>query len=269
MVALVGAALLVLAPQPTVAQTATPPAAPALSDAAVLAELKLIRQLLEQLLLRQASAAPAPDSPDDEDDPDRPRPVVTLPALPGDQVLGRADAPLTMVEFTDLECPFCRHFQMATFAQLQQTYIQTGKLRFVSRSFPLDSLHPQAEPAARAARCAGDQGSDRYWAMRRAILLNNQALHPGLWTTLAQDLRLDLLRFQACLADTARHEALLAADRASAAAADVDGTPAFVLGRTQPGGGVQGTLISGTQTMEELAPRIEALLQPATASGSP
>ena len=88
-------------------------------------------------------------------------------------MLGRADAPVTLVEFTDLECPFCRSFHVGAFEKVKQTYIDSGKVRFVSFDFPLD-IHPNARPAALAVRCAGEQG--KFWEMRHLVTVNATAL---------------------------------------------------------------------------------------------
>src|SRR5437773_2432263 len=111
---------------------------------AILDELKAIRQLLEHL-----PAVPAP----------RTRPAaderVKMPVAPA-HAMGREDAPVTLVEFTDVECPFCRQFHLTTFAELKENYVDTGKVRFVSRDLPLD-VHRNALKAAHASRCAGAQ----------------------------------------------------------------------------------------------------------------
>src|SRR5438046_10738064 len=73
-------------------------------------------------------------------------------------VLGRPDAPLTMVEFTDLQCPYCRQYVTVTFEEIKKNWIDAGKLRYISRTFPLD-FHPQAIHAARAAPCPGREGN--------------------------------------------------------------------------------------------------------------
>lgn len=83
-----------------------------------------------------------------------------------DPVLGDANAAVTMVEFSDYECPFCKRFYDDTLAQIKSTYIDTGKLKLVYRDYPL-SFHPGAEPAAQAANCAGEQG--KYWEMHDKI----------------------------------------------------------------------------------------------------
>ena len=92
---------------------------------------------------------------------------------PQGYALGRPDAPLTMVEFTDLQCPFCRQYMLTTFDEIKKNWIDTGKLRYISRDFPLE-FHPQAMPAARAARCAGEQG--KFWEMRLGLMRNANLL---------------------------------------------------------------------------------------------
>ena len=118
-VVVIGAALAV-ALGGRVAAQAPPPA----SDA-VLDELRQIRQLLEKLA-GAPSRAPAPEA----------NRRVELSLVDG-YTMGDPDAPLTMVEFTDLQCPFCRHFYMTTFERLKTAYINTNKLRYVSRDFPI------------------------------------------------------------------------------------------------------------------------------------
>jgi protein-disulfide isomerase len=75
--------------------------------------------------------------------------------------LGAPQAPLTLVEFSDYQCPFCRKFSETALRALKRDYIETGRLRYVFRDFPLDRLHPHARKADEAAYCAGDQG--QYW----------------------------------------------------------------------------------------------------------
>src|SRR5271157_1537054 len=115
----------------------------------ILEELRQIRQLLE----KQQGKPQAP-----------PEPTRAKLNMQGSEMLGSKDAPLTMVEFTDYQCPFCQRFHTTVFADLKKNYIDTGKVRFYSRDLPLDTMHPNAIRAAQAARCASEQG--QYWALR-------------------------------------------------------------------------------------------------------
>jgi len=83
-----------------------------------------------------------------------------------DPVLGNAAAPVTMIEFSDFQCPYCLRFWQETLPQIKQAYVDTGKVKFVYRDFPL-SFHPGAMPAAQAANCANKQG--KYWEMHDLI----------------------------------------------------------------------------------------------------
>lgn len=237
---------------PTQAQTAVPtPVAPATpSNAALAEELKAIRQLLEKLVNQQPAPAARPAAPAADA-------KFKLVALPGDKVLGKPDAPVTLVEFTDLQCPFCRQFRTTSFELIKKEFIDTGKLRFISRDLPLPAIHPLAESAAKASRCAGDQG--KFWELRHAILVNNRALTPAIYQTLAQDLGMDIPAFAACIADPKRHAADIAADKEAAAQARFNGTPGFIVGRTLPDG-VEGLRIVGAVPYAEFEKRINQAL---------
>lgn len=89
-------------------------------------------------------------------------------------VLGKESAKVTLIEFSDYQCPFCgRHFDQ-TEGQIQKEYIDTGKVKFYYRDFPLSSIHPGAQKAAEAARCAGDQ--NKYWEYHDLIFQNQQTI---------------------------------------------------------------------------------------------
>jgi protein-disulfide isomerase len=154
--------------------------------------------------------------------------------------LGRADAPLTMVEFTDYQCPYCRAFQAQTFAQLKKNYIDTGKLRFIVRDLPLQ-FHSAARPAAEAAHCAAEQG--KFWEMHHALLTGSDPLPEGGIDKRATAVGLDLNRLHACMS-AARYESAIARNAATADGIGIHGTPAFVIGRATHGV-LEGALAEG------------------------
>lgn len=211
---------------------------------AILNELAQIRQLLDQQL-RQAGANLPPAMPSQR---------AKIPLGSG-HTLGREDAPITLVEFTDYQCPFCRDFHLTTFEQIKMKYIDTGKVRFVSRDLPLD-FHPHAVKAAQTARCAGEQG--RYWEARHTLIVNASTLSPDLFASLAKDLNLDTAKFQACLQSDTQQKAV-EEDMAAARAAAITGTPTFVLGPTTHGT-VDGPMIIGAQPFEVFDTKIKELL---------
>ena len=209
----------------------------------MLKELKAIRQLLERLTTPQGQP-PAPPQ------------TAKVTNLKG-YALGRADAPLTMVEFTDLQCPFCRQFMLTSFDEIKKNWIDTGKLRYISRDFPLD-VHAQAMPAARAARCAGEQG--KFWEMRIALMRNANLLTPDYIRMTASDLTLESKPFEECAAST-RFDAEIQAETREGVALGVGGTPTFVLGRTTATS-VEGPMMVGALPYALFDQKLKGLLGP-------
>jgi protein-disulfide isomerase len=159
--------------------------------------------------------------------------------------MGRKDAPITIVEFADYQCPFCRQFNSTVFARLKKDYIDTGKVRFVSRDLPLD-FHPNAFPAAEAARCAGEQ--NKYWEMRDALIARADNLVPEAIVGYAVQLGLDQPRFHACI-ENKTFSTSIRADADEANAAGITGTPSFVIGPTSAGY-VEGEKVIGALPFE-------------------
>ena len=180
--------------------------------------------------------------------------------------LGRADAPVTIVEFSDYQCPFCQRFFATTLPELKREYIETGKVRYVFRDFPLE-MHAQARKAAEAAHCAGEQG--KYWEMHDVLFQNQRALAPPQLADHARLVGLDGATFDACLS-SGRHAARVDRGLADGAAAGVQGTPGFVIGKTTSGDVVEGTPIRGAQPLERFRQIIEQLLaDPRAPSATP
>jgi len=171
-------------------------------------------------------------------------------------MLGSADAPVTLVEFSDYQCPFCQRFFATTLPALKRDYIDAGKIRYVFRDYPLE-MHAQARQAAEAAHCAGEQG--KYWEMHDALFQNQEGLTPPQLAEHAHSVGVDDTAFAACLA-SGRYAALVTRGLADGAAAGVQGTPAFVVGRTQAGDVVEGTPIRGAQPLETFRRIIDQLL---------
>jgi protein-disulfide isomerase len=220
--------------------TQSPPMTQQQVNEEMLKELRAIRQLLEKLAAPQAPAQPT---------------TGRLTSLKG-YALGKPDAPLTMVEFTDLQCPFCRQYVATTFAELKKNWIDTGKLRYISRDFPLD-IHPQAMNAARAARCAGEQG--HFWDMRLTLMRNANQLSPDFITRTAADMKLDMKTFATCTA-SGKYDADILAEQADGARLGVNGTPTFLIGRTAPDS-VEGPMIMGALPYSYFDARLKALLE--------
>src|SRR3989344_6120600 len=124
-------------------------------------------------------------------------PVSARELVDDDPYLGKKDAPLVMVEFSDFQCPFCARFRQQAFDQIKQQYVDTGKVKFVYRDFPLESIHPTARKAAEASECADEQG--KFWEYHDKIFEDQTALSLDSLKQWAKDLGLDANKFNTCL----------------------------------------------------------------------
>ena len=203
-----------------------------------------LAQILRMLSQRPAQARAAPTGPVRTNVTDAPS-------------LGRADAPVTIVEFSDYQCPFCKRFYATTLPALKKEYIDAGKVRYVFRDFPLEELHSHARKAAEAAHCAGEQG--KYWQMHDALFQNQAALALPQLAEHARSLDLDSLEFDRCMS-SGRNAARIDRGVAEGTAAGVQGTPGFVIGSTKKGDMVEGTFIRGAQPLSTFRQIIEQLL---------
>ncbi|MFH1391267.1 MAG: DsbA family protein [Candidatus Diapherotrites archaeon] len=153
-------------------------------------------------------------------------PTIDMEALlDDDAVEGNADAPITIVEFSDFQCPFCSRFYTDTLGKLRENYVDTGKVKIIYRDFPL-SFHPEATPAAEAAECAGDQG--KFYEMHDKIFENQESISAASYKQWAADLGLNTEQFNSCV-DDGTHAAEVRADFADGQAAGVSGTPTFFI----------------------------------------
>jgi protein-disulfide isomerase len=137
--------------------------------------------------------------------------------------LGPADAPITIVEFSDYECPFCRRWHAEVYEQLLAAY--PGKIRLVYRNLPLTSIHPDALAAAEAAMCAGEQ--DVYWKYHDK-LFSSESLGNSVYLQYAQDLGLNMTTFKACLSDH-KYQKAIETDSDFAINLGIRSTPTFFI----------------------------------------
>lgn len=184
-------------------------------------------------------------------------PETTVATVPFNE-LGRPDAPVTIVEYSDLQCPYCARHAAQTFPELRRNYVDTGKVRYVARDLPL-AMHAYAVPAAVAARCAGEQG--RFWEFRDALFMARGRFGDEPYAAMARESGLDVERFEACRRD-GRQAANAAADAQRAREQGIASTPAFVIGRTVSGE-LSGEKVVGAKPYAVFARKIEALLSEA------
>lgn len=169
-------------------------------------------------------------------------------ALP-DQVMGKDDAKVTIVEYASMTCPHCAHFNDTTFPELKSKYIDTGKVRYILREFPFD---PRAEAGFMLARCSGD----KYFPMVDVLFKQQQN-----WATVdnVKDALLQLSKlagftqesFDKCLTDQALLDQVRAVQKRGAEEFKVDSTPTFF---------INGKTYKGALSIEEMSAIIDPLL---------
>jgi protein-disulfide isomerase len=170
---------------------------------------------------------------------------------------GDHGARIVLVEFTDYQCPFCARHARETLPQIEKEYVKSGKIQYVVRDLPLESIHPHAFRAAEAAHCAGAQG--KYWDMHRLLFGNQRALGPTDLVTHAGTLSLDVDQFQACL-KTGIYADRVRRDLAEGQKAGLRGTPSFLLGRLEDGKLRVERVLRGAQPFNAFKVAIEAAL---------
>jgi len=185
-------------------------------------------------------------------------------SLDDDAVLGDKNAKVTIVEFSDYQCPFCRKFWTETYSQLKSEYVDTGKAKIVFRDFPLTQIHPAAQIAGEAAECAREVGKsdEAYWKMHDKMFTEQNILDSGSATGAvtktvtftnadlkkwAKDLGYDI---DSCL-NSGKYKSEVEKDLTQGASYGVQGTPAFF---------VNGKLLSGAQPFSAFKAAIDAEL---------
>lgn len=174
-------------------------------------------QEIKKLLASKGAPAPAPQE----------SVVLNIDKAP---FKGKKDAKVTLIEFSDFQCPFCGRNARDTIPQLDKEYIETGKVKYVFKDFPLESIHKNAFKAAEAASCAGDQG--KYWEMHDKLFENQRALGTEDLIKYASELNLDKAKFKKCL-DDGTYASKVRESISEGQKAGVTGTPAFFLALDQ------------------------------------
>lgn len=209
----------------------------------ILQELKELRQLIQA----NSNAAAA----------GRPEQAVSMNVY-GEPFLGSSSARLAIIEYSDFECPFCGQYDREVYPRILESYVKAGKVRYYFRDLPLP-IHPNAMQAARAARCAGEQG--KFWEMHDSLFADQSALSEKDLLGRAAALGMNQPKFSECFfsdkyADSIR-KSKMGANRIG-----VTGTPAFAFGVIGPGGEVVkvSQVLLGAQSYEDFKSAIDELL---------
>ncbi len=212
---------------------------------AILQELKAIRQVLEKIEQQGPAGKQKPSRPTS----------AAVKIRKGTHAMGSNSAPVTVVEFTDYQCPFCLRFIKTTFPSLKRDYIDTGKVRWVALNMPLP-FHKDARKAAQAAQCAGDQ--NKFWEMRAELFANPKQLAEADLPQHAARVGLDVAAFKACLASD-RHLAEIDQEGNDARAVQLTGTPSFIVGKTASDK-ISGQVVVGAQPLNVFTSAIQKAL---------
>lgn len=167
-------------------------------------------------------------------------PELVKVSLDDDPMKGNPNAKITILEFSDFQCPFCARFYVQTLPLLEEEYISTGKVNIVYRDSPIDSIHPNARPAHLAAECADEQ--DMFWEYHDALFesqgawqrLPGEEIFPAM-LTLAEELELDTQEFERCLLNTVPLNQEIERDLADFRNYGGTGTPTFFIGNDELG----------------------------------
>jgi protein-disulfide isomerase len=222
-------------------------------QASIQKDLEEIKKLLEQGA--RAAPPPAPAFAEQE---------VSIGLSP---YKGSEDAPVTLIEYSDYQCPFCSRHYRDVMPTLVTEYVETGKLKYVMRESPIASIHPHATDASLAALCANNQG--KYWEMHNIMFDNQRELSDENLKAYAADIGLNTAQFDDCL-DTKKYEPWVNADLKSSRDLGMSGTPGFVLGLTDPDDPDKANMtiyIKGAQPLQNFQKAIDDLLDEAAGEG--
>ena len=172
--------------------------------------------------------------------------TLTQYLMDDDTILGPEDAKITIIEFGDYECSFCKQWNAEIWPQLQAAY--PDRIQLVYRDFPLIGLHENAVPAAEAANCAGEQG--KYWAYHDLLFQNQESLSDEKYAILASELGLSISSFNTCLTDQT-YASEVEDDFQEAITLGLTGTPTFF---------INGYRVEGVPSFDDFQGIIENIL---------
>ena len=185
------------------------------------------------------------------------------PITPEDHIRGDAKAPVKIIEFSDLECPFCKGFH-SSMKKVMDDYGKVGQVAWVYRHFPLDQLHPKARKEAQAAECAGEVGGpEKFWTYADKVFEvtpSNNKLDLALLPKFAEQLGLDKVKFEACLQGDdkgGKYAAHIQANEDDATASGGQGTPYSLVISAK--GNI--TIINGAEPYDSVKAKIETALK--------
>lgn len=190
---------------------------------------------------------------------EQPKPIVKI-SIDDDPIIGNPDAAISIIEFSDFQCPFCARFHIQTLPSILEEYIDQGKVKLVFRDFPIQSIHPNALPASVAAECANEQ--NKFKEMHDMLFENQNEWDKqetadaiSLFNQYASEIQLDQDEFVSCLTDEKQIDEIRK-DLDDGREYGVSGTPGFFVGNDKIGY----VEIKGAQPFESFKKIIDAQL---------
>lgn len=218
-------------------------------------EIAVQNKVLEDIQEEIKDLGSAPGQPERRAQQPEPKEVVV--SIDDDPMKGDPEAPVTIVEFSDYQCPFCKRSHDNVISKIEEEYIDTGKVRLVFRDYPL-GFHQNAVPAALAANCGGEQ--DKYWEVHEFLFANPDKLTTQDVSNASEELGLDKAEFDACVSDKDK-EAEITADFEEGKKYGVTGTPSYFIGLSEEGDEITGVFVRGAQPYEVFKQHIDGKLE--------
>jgi len=178
-----------------------------------------------------------------------PTPMIVQVSTGNAPMLGDKNAPITIIEFSDYECPYCKQSFTTMIPDLTKEMIDTGKVKFYFRNYPLYFHDPAATKDAMVALCAKDQGNDdTYYKMHDLLFTNSGGNGTGITEDklkeMVTSLKLDYTKLSKCVEDK-KFSDVIANDMADAEAIGINGTPSYVIGKSSSNGTITGEVLIG------------------------
>ena len=211
-------------------------------DSFVIFNINSKLNILGNVILENNNPSNKPSGQNEQQEPSK------VKVSEGSHVQGSKDAPVTIIEFSDFQCPYCGRFYSQTLPQIEEEYIKTGKVKLVYRHCPL-SFHQYAQKASEAAECADEQG--KFWEYHDKLYENQNSLDAASLKKYAKELGLDTAKFDSCM-DSGKTASKVQKDFKDGQAAGVQGTPAFF---------INGVPVTGAQPYEVFKQVIEQELK--------
>lgn len=172
--------------------------------------------------------------------------------------IGDINAPYVMIEFTDLQCPYCGTFQKDVFPEFKKQYIDSGKVLFVAREFPLKQIHPNATEAAIALRCVDKQNSNEYSKFKAAVFKNKDNLSQDFYANEVLKMELSKSEFNQCMNSKEQLNTVNNSYK-YAVGIGLNSTPSFIFGKNTGKSAINYKIAKGGLSMDKIEQALNAI----------